>query len=224
MGETKAAAVRLPGGEVLDADLGLVPDATGVVVFAHGSGSGRSSPRNRSVAHAFHDRRLDTVLVDLLTSAEQTIDERTRHLRFDVGLLAGRLVATVDWLREQPWAAELPVGYFGASTGAAAALIAAAQQPEGIGAVVSRGGRADLAGSLLTAVRCPTLLIVGGNDPVVLELNQRALSKLRVEASLEVVAGATHLFEEPGTMDRVADLAGRWFEEHLVSPSGRSVP
>jgi predicted alpha/beta-hydrolase family hydrolase len=185
-----------------------VPDgAPGVVVFAHGSGSSRHSPRNQSVASALRTRGLGTLLFDLLTPSEEQIDLRTRELRFDVELLAGRLAAVGVWASRETG---LPRGYFGASTGAAAALIAAAREPVGVGAVVSRGGRPDLAGPWLAGVQAPTLLIVGGRDPQVLELNREALAQLRCPKELEIVEGASHLFEEAGTLERVADLAGDW--------------
>jgi putative phosphoribosyl transferase len=210
-------AVRVPqAGEVVtDGDLVIPERAGGVVVFAHGTGSGRHSPRNRAVAAELQRSGLATLLLDLLTEDEERIDQRTRHLRFDIGLLARRLAVAAAWVRSGPDLADLPIGYFGASTGAAAALIAAADEPEGIAAVVSRGGRPDLAGERLEAVRCPTLLIVGGADETVLELNRDALSHLRTDASLQIVPGATHLFEEPGALETVAQLAERWFTRHL---------
>jgi dienelactone hydrolase len=212
-----STAVRIPvGGCTLDADL-VGPDApTGVVAFAHGSGSSRHSPRNREVAAVLQEAGLATLLADLLTPEEEQADLRTGHLRFDIGLLAGRLMAITDWLSVEPAVIGLPVGFFGASTGGAAALVAAARQPEAVSAVVSRGGRPDLAGVDLGAVRAPTLLIVGGRDDVVLGLNQQALGELRGEKRLEVVLGATHLFEEPGALQTVAGLARGWFLEHLI--------
>jgi dienelactone hydrolase len=185
-------------------------------VFAHGSGSGRFSPRNRAVASVLNQAGLATLLLDLLTAGEEAVDLRTRHLRFDVALLGRRVIATIDWLASNETTKELPVGCFGASTGAAAALIAAADRPERVGAVVSRGGRPDLAGEALGRVTAPTLLIVGGNDPEVLRLNQQALAALAGEVRLEIVPGATHLFEEPGALARVAILARDWFLQHLV--------
>jgi dienelactone hydrolase len=202
-------------GVSLYGDLTLPQDAPGVVVFAHGSGSGRFSPRNRAVAEVLARAGLATLLMDLLTEQEEAVDLRTRHLRFDIGLLGRRVVATVDWLASEPSTSKLPVGCFGASTGAAAALIAAAERPARVGAVVSRGGRPDLAGDALRRVRAPTLLIVGGNDPEVLRLNEEALAALSGEARLEVVPGAGHLFEEPGALERVALLARDWFLRHL---------
>jgi dienelactone hydrolase len=187
----------------------------GVVAFAHGSGSSRHSPRNREVAAVLQEAGLATLLADLLTPEEEQADLRTGHLRFDIGLLAERVVAIIRWLSVEPTSAGLAIGLFGASTGAAAALVAAARQPEDVSAVVSRGGRPDLAGADLGAVRAPTLLIVGGRDDVVLGLNQRALRELRGEKRLEVVPGASHLFEEPGALQTVASLARSWFLEHL---------
>jgi putative phosphoribosyl transferase len=203
------------GGVSVSGDLTLPQDAPGVVVFAHGSGSGRFSPRNRAVAGALARAGLGTLLMDLLTEQEEAVDLRTRHLRFDIGLLGRRVVATVDWLASEPSTSQLPVGCFGASTGAAAALIAAAERPARVGAVVSRGGRPDLAGDALRRVRAPTLLIVGGNDPEVLRLNEEALAALSGEARLEVLPGAGHLFERPGELERVALLARDWFLRHL---------
>ncbi|HEX2132206.1 MAG TPA: alpha/beta family hydrolase [Actinophytocola sp.] len=195
----------------LEAHLALPARGSGVVVFAHGSGSGRHSPRNRSVAGALHEGGLGTVLLDLLTAE----DERRGDFRFDIPLLAGRLAATVDWLADQPATRNNPLGLFGASTGAAAALVAAAERPAAVHGVVSRGGRPDLAGDALTRVQAPTLLIVGGLDEQVVELNEAAMRRLAASKRLEVVAGATHLFEEPGTLERVAELATDWFRRHL---------
>ena len=213
--------VRVATGRVtLEGNL-VVPDgATGVVLFAHGSGSGRRSPRNRSVAHELQERGLATLLIDLLTADEEAIDRETAHLRFDIGLLAERLAGATDWLLAQPGTRRLRIGYFGASTGAAAALVAAALRPRSIGAVVSRGGRPDLAGDALPRVAAPTLLIVGGDDLEVLELNREACERLSCEKKLEIVPRASHLFEEPGTLEAVARLAGDWFVRHL-GPAGR---
>jgi putative phosphoribosyl transferase len=189
-----------------------VPEgAGGVVLFAHGTGSGRHSPRNRYVAGVLQEAGLGTLLVDLLTEDEERAEAQTRHLRFDIRLLADRLGAATEWLREDPETAGRPVGYFGASTGGAAALVAAAERPEGVAAIVSRGGRPDLAGDALDDVRAPTLLIVGSLDEPVLGMNREALARLRSEKDLRVVDGATHLFEEPGTLEQVADLARDWF-------------
>lgn len=204
----------------LDGDLTVPQDAAGVVVFAHGSGSSRHSRRNRAVADHLQHCGFATLLLDLLTPQEELVDVRTGELRFDVELLAARLAGAAEWVRAEPDLAGVPLGYFGASTGAAAAVIAAAEHPEHVGAVVSRGGRPDLAGPRLPLVRCPTLLIVGGADHLVLELNRQALQQLRVESALEIVPGATHLFEEPGALDVVADLATRWFVMHLT-PAGQ---
>ncbi len=205
-----AGAVELAG------DLTLPALAEAVVLFAHGSGSSRQSPRNRAVAGALADAGLATLLMDLLTADEEAADRATGALRFDVGLLAERLVAAIDWLDDQPETASLPVGLFGASTGAGAALIAAAARPLRIGATVSRGGRPDLAGDALGRVEAPTLLIVGGRDEPVIGLNRAALEALGRRARLEIVDGATHLFEEPGALEEVARLAADWFLKHLA--------
>ena len=209
-------AARLDLGDaVLDADLAVPAPALGVVAFAHGSGSSRHSPRNRFVADVLAGGGLGTLLVDLLTPEEERTDVRTGELRFDIDLLARRLAAIVDWLAADRRTAGFPVGLFGASTGGGAALVAAARRPAGVGAVVSRGGRPDLAGPALAEVLAPTLLIVGGEDTVVLDLNRRALAELRGEKRLEIVPGATHLFEEPGALDHVAASARDWFTTHL---------
>jgi dienelactone hydrolase len=204
-------------GARLEGDLALPEGANAVVAFAHGSGSSRHSPRNRKVAARLHAGGLGTLLFDLLEPGEEALDLRTAELRFDIALLGSRLTAAVDWLARHPTTGELATGCFGASTGAAAALVAAARRPERVGAVVSRGGRPDLAGSDLPDVRAPTLLIVGGADPVVIDLNRRALSQMRTPSQLEIVAGAGHLFEEPGALERVADLACEWFARTLAS-------
>ena len=193
----------------LEGNLSLPEKARGVVLFAHGSGSSRHSPRNRHVARMLNEANLATLLIDLLTPEEEMIDLRTAHLRFDIGLLAERLVAATDWLTRYPDTRHLRIGYFGASTGAAAALVSAAERPQIVGAVVSRGGRPDLAGPALAGVQAPTLLIVRGNDYAVIELNQAALAQLRCEKRLVIVPGATHLFEEPGALDEVARLGTR---------------
>lgn len=200
---------------VLHGELAVPEDAEGLVVFAHGSGSRRFSPRNQQVARFFNDLGLGTLLLDLLTEDEQDIDEATREFRFDIPLLARRLVTVVDWLHGDERLQELVVGLFGASTGAAAALICAAQRHELVAAVVSRGGRTDLAGDALEHVRAPSLLIVGGEDDVVLALNRESLMRLAGIKRLEVVPGATHLFEEPGKLLKVAELAGEWFLRYL---------
>jgi pimeloyl-ACP methyl ester carboxylesterase len=212
-----AAHIPLPGGVALDADLVVPNGVAGVVVFAHGSGSSRHSVRNRAVAARLQDAGLATLLLDLLTPEEESVDQRTGELRFDVRLLADRLAVAGDWVAGQPALAGSPIGYFGASTGAAGALIAAAEHPDRIRAAVSRGGRVDLAGSSLAGVRCPTLLIVGANDPFVLDLNRRAMAGFGGGVELEVVPGATHLFEEPGALEVVADHATHWFTTHLSS-------
>ncbi|SCE75196.1 dienelactone hydrolase family protein [Micromonospora chokoriensis] len=210
------AAVTIPVGDAdLPADLMLPAEPTGVVLFAHGSGSSRHSPRNVAVARALNGRGLGTVLVDLLTPAEDEVDARTAELRFDIGLLASRLAGIVDWLAVQRPAGDVKIGLFGASTGAAAALVAASSRANRVGAVVSRGGRPDLAGSALAQVRTPTLLLVGGLDEEVISLNERAAVELGDVAELRIVPGATHLFEEPGTLEQVADQAGAWFTTHL---------
>lgn len=203
----------------LEGVLRVPPGARGIVLFVHGSGSGRLSPRNTYVAEQLADAGLATLLFDLLTSEEEAIDAATAQLRFDIPLLTSRLLAATAWTRSQPQLQNLNIGYFGASTGAAAALAAAARAPD-IRAIVSRGGRPDLAGSALAQVRAPTLLIVGSHDQEVLALNRRALAKLRCQARLEIVPGATHLFVEPGALECVASLAATWFERHLsgVSP------
>lgn len=202
-------------GATLTGDLVLPATARGVVLFAHGSGSGRQSPRNRQVARALNDRGFATLLIDLLTPEEERVDLRTGQHRFDIGLLARRLAGATAWLNQNPETAHLRVGYFGASTGGGAALVAAAKQPERVGAVVSRGGRPDLAGPALPRVQCPTLLIVGGHDFPVIEMNRDALGHLRATKDLVIVPGATHLFEEPGALEEVARLAGEWFERYL---------
>jgi putative phosphoribosyl transferase len=199
---------------VLAGDLVVPERALGVVVFAHGSGSGRHSPRNRLVADALNEAGIATLLLDLLTPREEALDRMTGEHRFDIGLLARRQIATIDWLRRGPLSG-LPIGLFGASTGAAAALIAAVERPDWVAAVVSRGGRPDLAGPALPAVRAPTLFIVGEADLQVLELNLRALQQLQAENLLVVVPGATHLFEEPGALEEVAMVATDWFVRHL---------
>jgi putative phosphoribosyl transferase len=207
---------RIQAGAVtLDGDLQVPDQATGLVLFAHGSGSSRHSPRNRFVAHELQTAGLATLLLDLLTPEEEAVDQRTGHLRFDIELLAGRLVAATQWAAVDPATHALAIGYFGASTGAAAALVAAALEPERVHAVVSRGGRPDLAGEALPLVQAPTLLIVGGRDLKVLELNRAAMARMRAETKLEIVPGATHLFEEPGTLELVARLARDWFLQHL---------
>jgi putative phosphoribosyl transferase len=200
----------------LEGNLNVPDGAHGVVLFAHGSGSSRHSPRNQYVARMLRQAGLGTLLVDLLTSEEESVDQYTRYLRFDIELLAMRLLGATDWLRQRPETRELAIGYFGASTGAGAALLAAAERPDLVRAVVSRGGRPDLAGPALIRVRAPTLLIVGGADTPVIDLNERAMELLEVEKELRIVPGATHLFEEPGALEEVARLAADWFLRHLV--------
>ena len=204
------------GGVVLDGGFAVPDGARGVVLFAHGSGSSRHSPRNRFVAEALREGALATLLLDLLTPEEEAVDARTRQLRFDIALLADRLVGTIDWLAQQPAARGLPVGLFGASTGGGAALVAAAERPDAVGAVVSRGGRPDLAGDALPLVQAPSLLIVGGDDEAVIGLNRRAMARMSAPVTLEIVPGATHLFEEPGALEQVARLARDWFVRYLV--------
>jgi putative phosphoribosyl transferase len=212
---TVEAVVVPAAGVGLGADLTVPESARGVVLFAHGSGSSRHSPRNRLVAETLHEASLATLLLDLLTADEDEIDLVTREHRFDIPLLARRLVGAIDWLAEHEASAQLPLGAFGASTGAAAALIAAAERPDPVRAVVSRGGRPDLAGDALERVRVPTLLIVGERDPLVLELNREAMARVPGETRMEVVPGATHLFEEPGALEQVSALARAWFAEWL---------
>lgn len=207
------------GDLTLAGNLSVPEGSQGIVLFAHGSGSGRFSSRNRFVAGRMQDAGLATLLMDLLTEEEESIDRHTAHLRFDIGLLADRLIGATDWLANDPRTADLTVGYFGASTGGGAALVAAARRPANAAAVVSRGGRPDLAGNALTKVRAPTLLIVGGHDDVVIELNESAFRQLAAPVKqLEIVPGASHLFEEPGKLEEVSRLAIAWFTRHLHSP------
>jgi pimeloyl-ACP methyl ester carboxylesterase len=217
----QASEVRVNAGPViLEGNLQVPEGAPGVVLFAHGSGSGRHSPRNVFVAEQLRQAGLGTLLIDLLTEEEEVVDQYTMHLRFDIKLLADRLAGAVDWLGTAPQTAGLPVGCFGASTGGGAAVVAAAQRPDRIGAVVSRGGRPDLAGDALSTVRAPTLLIVGGEDRVVIGLNENALARLRAPVKkLVIVPGASHLFEEPGKLEEVALLAADWFTRYLHGPS-----
>lgn len=203
------------GGRLLEGTLTVPERIRGLVLFAHGSGSSRFSPRNNAVARVLNDAGLATLLLDLLTAEEEMAERFTRHLRFDIDLLANRLGAAIEWVGRDPEVNTQPVGLFGSSTGAAAALVAAAKFPGDVFAVVSRGGRPDLAEDALPQVRAPTLLIVGGNDDGVIELNEGALAQLRCPKELRIIPGATHLFEEPGTLDEVARLAAGWFSEHL---------
>lgn len=212
---TARAVTITAEGATLAGDLSIPTDARGIVVFAHGSGSSRHSPRNRFVADILRAGGLATLLTDLLTEDEEAEDVRTLALRFDIGLLARRLVGATDWLAQQPDVAALPVGYFGASTGAGAALVAAAERPDAIAAIVSRGGRPDLADQSLSAVRAPTLLIVGGADEPVIKMNRGAMRQMSGLIHLEIVPGATHLFEEPGALEQVATLARAWFAHYL---------
>lgn len=212
-------AVAVPSGSVtLEGTLGIPEGAVGVVLFAHGSGSSRFSPRNRFVARVLRDAGIGTLLLDLLSPEEEEVDAVTRHHRFDIGMLADRLVTAIDWLAQEPTTRSLPVGLFGASTGAGAALVAAAERPDRVSAVVSRGGRPDLAGDALPRVRAPTLLLVGEHDEVVIRLNRMAQASMRAPVQLTVIPGATHLFEEPGALEQVARLAATWFVEHLAGP------
>jgi dienelactone hydrolase len=209
-------AIRIPAGHAtLDGDLRVPSRAEGLVVFAHGSGSSRFSSRNRAVAQALEDRGLGTLLMDLLTREEESVDLRTRQHRFDIDLLARRLASAAAWVGAGTTTGGLPIGFFGASTGAGGALIAAAQRPRSIGAVVSRGGRPDLAVNALSSVRAPTLLIVGGDDVAVIEMNREAMRRIRAHVELEIVPGATHLFEEPGALEQVARLAADWCRKHV---------
>jgi putative phosphoribosyl transferase len=203
------------GGITLEGTLGMPRDAVGVVLFAHGSGSSRFSPRNRYVARTLRDAALGTLLLDLLSRTEEEIDEVTRHHRFDIPLLADRLVVAIDWLSGQSDTVDLPVGLFGASTGGGAALVAAAARPRRVAAVVSRGGRPDLAGDALPRVHAPTLLIVGGRDDVVIGLNEQARAQMRAKVELTIIPGATHLFEEQGALDQVAAAARDWLVTHI---------
>jgi dienelactone hydrolase len=211
----EAGIVRVrTGSATLEGDLQVPEGASGVVLFAHGSGSSRHSSRNRYVAGELQAAGLATLLIDLLTLEEEARDQHTGHLRFDIPLLAARLVAATRWLGEDPSTRALKIGYFGASTGGGAALVAAASAPDRVGAVVSRGGRPDLAADALPRVQAPTLLIVGGRDLAVLEMNRVAMARMRAVTRLEIVPGATHLFEEPGTLEAVAHLARDWFLRH----------
>ena len=204
------------GRAVLPGDLDIPENANALVLFAHGSGSSRHSPRNQFVARTLNDVGLATLLFDLLTQEEEAIDTQTRELRFNIHLLAERLVHATKWAKQQPQTRDLRIGYFGSSTGGAAALVAAVDVPQDVGAVVSRGGRPDLAGEALPKVQAPTLLIVGGNDDIVIELNEQARDRMHCEVKLEIIPGATHLFEEPGTLEKVAKLASDWFSLHLI--------
>src|SRR5436309_8541433 len=212
--------IRIPAGRaVLSGNLAIPDGAVALVLFAHGSGSSRHSPRNQFVARTLNNSGLGTLLFDLLTPEEEALDIYTREHRFNISLLAERLVHATKWLWQQEETRDLHIGYFGSSTGGAAALVAAAELPQDVGAVVSRGGRPDLAGSALPRVQTPTLLIVGGNDDIVIELNERARHQMRCEGKLEILPGATHLFEEPGALEKVASLASDWFVKHIGAKS-----
>lgn len=216
-------SLQIPADEAqLEGDLALPRGCRMVVVFAHGSGSSRFSPRNRYVAEVLNRGGLGTLLFDLLTEHEEAIDMRTAELRFDIPFLARRLVAVSDWLHQQPATRDLAIGYFGASTGGGAALVGAAERPDRVAAVVSRGGRPDLAADALPRVAAPTLLIVGGRDEPVIEMNEWAMRRMPAEVKLEIVPGATHLFEEPGKLERVAELALDWFLTHGGAPGEAS--
>jgi putative phosphoribosyl transferase len=211
--------VRIPAGRaILLGDLTILDQTTALVLFAHGSGSSRHSPRNQFVARTLNKAGLATLLFDLLTPEEELVDARTAELRFDIDLLAERLVHATKWAKQQSQTRDSRIGYFGSSTGGAAALAAAAQLPDDIAAVVSRGGRPDLAGDALPKVKAPTLLIVGGEDHIVIDLNEQARARMRCEVKIDIVPGATHLFEEPGALERVSELAAAWF---LAQPGRR---
>jgi len=213
----KPQPVTLRMGDLdLQADLAVPEGTRALVIFAHGSGSSRFSPRNRAVARTLNEGNLATLLLDLLTMDEQRIDERTAHLRFNIAMLTRRVVGAIDWAKKSQELRDLPVGLFGSSTGAAAALMAAAERPDDVGAVVSRGGRADLAIPSLPAVKAPVLLIVGGYDTAVIAMNREAADNMNCETRLQIIPGAGHLFEEPGKLERVAELARNWFREKLA--------
>jgi dienelactone hydrolase len=218
-------AVQIPDGSAqLDGDLRLPDKAAGLVIFAHGSGSSRFSSRNRQVAEALDRAGFATLLLDLLTKDEESVDIYTREFRFDIPRLGRRMVAATDWARDDTRVRALPIGYFGASTGAAAALIAAAERPDDCSAVVSRGGRPDLAGAALPKVTAPTLMIVGGDDEPVIDLNRDAMRQMHAPVKLEIVPGATHLFEEPGTLEQVERLAIAWFAQTVKREGGDRRP
>jgi putative phosphoribosyl transferase len=221
--ESRDVRLSLPDAE-LEGSLTLPKEASGLVLFAHGSGTSRHSPRNRYVAEILQDAGLGTLLMDLLTRDEDAVDQYTRQFRFDIGLLADRLTGAIDWLERLPDAGELPIGLFGASTGAAAALQAAAARPDRVQAVVSRGGRPDLAGEALEHVQAPTLLIVGAADTPVIPLNDEALRRLQAPAEMRLVPGASHLFEEPGTLAAASALARDWFVRHLAPEANSGSP
>ncbi len=215
MKKENESLVKIPAGKIiLEGNLNIPKNAKGIVLFAHGSGSSRFSPRNKYVADVLNKANIATLLIDLLTKEEEKIDDVTAHLRFDIDLLSERLIYATDWLKKNPDTTNLKIGYFGASTGAAAALVAAAKL-QSVYAIVSRGGRPDLARDYLENVKAPTLLIVGGNDTIVIDLNKEAMKKLSIENKLEIVKGASHLFEEPGALEKVAKLAAYWFKKYL---------
>jgi dienelactone hydrolase len=225
MSTTNVRSVQIPiEAAALDADLRIPPQARGLVIFAHGSGSSRFSRRNRQVADFLGEQGFATLLVDLLTPREDDVDQRTREYRFDISRLGKRVVAAVDWAGSRADVQTLPIGCFGASTGAAAALIAAAERPQVVAAVVSRGGRPDLTGPSLSRVKAPTLLIVGGDDEPVIDMNREAMAQMRAPVELEIVPGATHLFEEPGTLEEVARLAAAWFLRYLRGAAAMPSP
>lgn len=220
----KELPVQITAGQtIVDGDLGRPDIANGLVIFAHGSGSSRFSQRNRAVAHALHEHGFATLLVDLLTRDEERVDVLTREFRFDIDLLAERVVASIDWSRYGDRTRTLPIACFGASTGAAAALIAAADRPDAVRAVVSRGGRPDLAGRALPKVKAPTLMIVGGDDEPVVQLNRQAMAAMTARAELVIIPGATHLFEEPGTLEQVTTATIDWCRIHLVDQLAKKV-
>jgi pimeloyl-ACP methyl ester carboxylesterase len=219
----KSRLIYIPvGRDEIQGDLHIPEKSIAIVVFAHGSGSSRHSPRNKYVADVLNEAGVSTLLIDLLTPDEELVDFQTGHLRFDIDLLADRLSTVTQWMRGQSAIAGLHIGYFGASTGAAAALVAAARHPDVVEAIVSRGGRPDLAGPWLMKVHAPTLLIVGGNDRVVIELNYQASAELKTEHRVEIVPNAGHLFEEAGALEMVAALARDWFEDHLILANRRA--
>jgi putative phosphoribosyl transferase len=214
--------VQIPAGRaVLSGNLTIPENAAALVLFAHGSGSSRHSPRNQFVARTLNCAGLGTLLFDLLTAEEEALDSYTHEHRFNIGLLAGRLVHATNWARQQDQIRDLRIGYFGSSTGGAAALVAAAELPKDVGAVVSRGGRPDLAGDALPKVQAPTLLIVGGNDDIVIALNEMARDQMRCDVKLEIIPSATHLFEELGALEQVAELASDWFVNRIGTHSAR---
>ncbi|MEO6422040.1 MAG: dienelactone hydrolase family protein [Candidatus Nitrotoga sp.] len=218
MNHQEQKLVHVPAGSVeLEGNLSLPSNASGIVLFAHGSGSSRHSPRNRFVAEQLQQAGLATLLIDLLTAEEEIADRSSGHLRFDIQLLAQRLGYVTDWLKQNPSTRVLKIGYFGASTGAGAALLTAANHPKDVVAIVSRGGRPDLAGDALLRVKAPTLLIVGGKDHQVIRLNETALTQIHGEKRLDIIPDASHLFEESGTLEQVASLARQWFEQYLIS-------